>query len=220
MAESVKKKTTTKKTTSKIATSKTKTSAVKKVTKKDENKKNKIMTLEERYDNCNRCPVCEKMYDKALDKCPFCEEKQKHLGLTPFVIIFALTFLFTIIVAHFLTKMYANEIPEGQYKVECELVSYESLVRRPKDYKGKNIKIIGNVIKVEGFDNGYSNDMTIKLDTNLFDNGKQQIITVKFKDTDYEQGFITGDLITIYGKYIAIDGNEPLINAKYIVYGN
>lgn len=222
MAESEKKKRTTRTKTSKEKTIvKANTNKkVKKTVKQDENKKNKLMTLEEKYDNCNCCPVCGKMYDKVLDKCPFCESRQKHLGITPFIIIFTIAFLFTIVVAHFLTKLYSNDIPEGQYKVECELVSYESLVRKPKDYKGKDIKIIGTVVKVEGYDDGYTNDMTIKLDANLFENGREELITVRFKDKEYEQGFIKGDLITVYGKYIAIDGNEPLINAKYIVYGN
>lgn len=167
------------------------------------------------------CIHCHNYFDKGLTICPHCRKRQTNnsFGLT-IAIVFGLVFLLFIIAGYFVDKYMINTSNEEEYKTSCKLVSYENLIRVPKDYKNQKIKLIGTVVSVSGIDDGYGNEMTISLNANLFENGIEQIIQVNFRDKDYSQGFMQGDLITVYGEYTAINGNEPEIDAEYIVFGN
>ena len=167
------------------------------------------------------CIHCHNYFDKGLTICPHCRKRQTNnsFGLT-IAIVFGLVFLLFIIAGYFVDKYMINTSNEEEYKTSCKLVSYENLIRVPKDYKNQKIKIIGTVVSVSGIDDGYGNEMKISLNANLFENGTEQIIQVNFRDKDYSQGFMKGDLITVYGEYTAINGNEPEIDAEYIVFGN
>lgn len=115
----------------------------------------------------------------------------------------------------------ANKTTPGEYKSTCVLVSYEDLIRSPKNTLNKTIKLIGKVVSVEGHDNGITgNTMTITLNINLFDTGTEQLVKVQFTDENYSQGFLKDDLIEVYGVYSEINGNMPTIIAKYIDFGN
>ena len=43
------------------------------------------------------------------------------------------------------------------------------MVRVPKNYLHKDVAIVGRVIDVEGYDDGFYNQMTITVDMNLFE---------------------------------------------------
>lgn len=227
------KKTTTKKTT----TNKAKADGVKKTTvrktavKKAVPKVEKSTNLNETINspkevqpvvvndaNIVECKYCHERFEKGYTICPHCHKRLNSSVSLTFFIVFALAFLFGILVFHFTDKfLFSKTSPD--YKDTCILVDYESLVRRPKDYKGKDVKIIAEVKSVQGFDTGFSNDMTLTVNAHLFEDSSEHLITVTYSDKNYDQGFIEGDIITIYGNYSSINGNVPNIDAKYIVYG-
>ncbi len=223
------KETKTKKSNTKSNnTKKTKTIKKEKVPKKtkelnetvkiaSEEKVNKIIPISE---NEIECIYCHNTFQKGMSICPHCRKRQKNNLSIAFFLLFAAVFITIILCTHFIEKIGDNSnLSEEDYKQSCELVSYENLVRKPVDYKDKDIRIIGTVIDVSGTDTGLGNNMKITIDANLFNDGKNYYVEVSYVDKKYEQGFINGDMITVYGKYQTINGNTPVINAKYIVFG-
>ena len=167
------------------------------------------------YVECNNC---HQTFEKGYTVCPHCHKRQRSaLNLTA-VLICACVFILGIIVFHFADKYIYNNVDDN-YKESCVLVDYENLVRHPKEFKGKDVKIIGEVVSVEGYDTGFGNDMIITINANLFENPNEHLITITYKDKHYEQGFIEGDMITAYGVYDSINGNVPNIKAKAITFG-
>ncbi len=180
---------------------------------------NQEVTINTDTSNLLECKYCHQKYEKGYTICPHCHKRQGNsIGLS-FFIIFAVCFLFGIISFHFIDKYIIKKTNDTDYKDTCILVDYENLVRKPKDYKGKDVKVIGEVVKVEGYDTGYGNEMIITINANLFEGSAEHLITIDYSDNSYEQGFIEGDIITVYGKYNSINGNMPNIEAKYIVFG-
>lgn len=180
----------------------------------EENVTNKI----EENLNVDQCKYCHKFFDKGLTVCPHCRKNQNistvSTIITILIAIFALLLLFTYF---FMDNQNKNKLTPEEYKSTCVLVSYEDLVRSPKNTMYKTVKLIGKVVSVEGHDNGITgNSMTIKININLFANQAEQIVEIKFNDKDYKQGFLTDDLIEVYGKYTQINGNIPTIEAEYI----
>ena len=220
-----KKKTSTKKNTEKKPVKKNTTKTAKKIVKEDLNLNETITPIESKTkavimsDNLLECSYCHQKYEKGYTICPHCHKRQKPSVSLTFFIVFAIVFLFGIISFHFIDKYVLNNEVEKDYKDTCVLVDYENLVRHPKEYKGKDVKVIGEIISVEGIDTGFSNDMIITINANLFENGSDHLITINYKDKLYDQGFIEGDLITVYGNYRSINGNIPNIDAKFIVFG-
>lgn len=180
----------------------------------EENITNKI----EENLNVDQCKYCHKFFDKGLTVCPHCRKNQNistvSTVITILIAIFALLLLFTYF---FMDNQNKNKLTPEEYKSTCVLVSYEDLVRSPKNTMYKTVKLIGKVVSVEGHDNGITgNSMTIKINVNLFSNQAEQIVEIKFNDKDYKQGFLTNDLVEVYGKYTQINGNVPTIEAEYI----
>ncbi|MCI7553876.1 MAG: hypothetical protein MST00_00305 [Tenericutes bacterium] len=180
----------------------------------EENITNKI----EENLNVDQCKYCHKFFDKGLTVCPHCRKNQNistvSTVITILIAIFALLLLFTYF---FMDNQNKNKLTPEEYKSTCVLVSYEDLVRSPKNTMYKTVKLIGKVVSVEGHDNGITgNSMIIKINVNLFANQAEQIVEIKFNDKDYKQGFLTNDLIEVYGKYTQINGNVPTIEAEYI----
>lgn len=180
----------------------------------EENITNKI----EENLNVDQCKYCHKFFDKGLTVCPHCRKNQNistvSTIITILIAIFALLLLFTYF---FMDNQNKNKLTPEEYKSTCVLVSYEDLVRSPKNTMYKTVKLIGKVVSVEGHDNGITgNSMTIKINVNLFANQAEQIVEIKFNDKDYKQGFLTDDLVEVYGKYTQINGTVPTIEAEYI----
>ncbi len=217
MNKEEKKKPATKKPAPKKPTQKPK--EVKKVAPKKEIKKDEEIIFTDNV-SANKCIHCKKYFDKNLTICPFCHKDQKdNLGKNT-ILILLLMFLVLFGIIRLYEQKKDPSITEEEYKLSSKLLSYEELVRRPADYKGTNVKVIGEVVKVEGVDLSYGNVMTITLDTNLFEGNTEQLIKFEYTDKDYEIGIINGDLITVYGDYKSINGNIPFIEAKYIVFGS
>lgn len=213
---------------------KTKTSAkkvaTKKATKKEVKpklnetvkitKEEKIINHELKVDNnLQECMYCHKQFEKGMTICPHCRKRQSDNTFIVVTVVLLLIFMIIIIGSHFLNKYNEKSESDLEYKSTCNLVAYENLIRYANQYKNKNIKIFGKVVSVEGWDEGYANNMTITLNANLFNDGIEQLVIIEFKDKDYNHGLLEGDLITVYGTYEAINGNTPTIKAKYIAYG-
>lgn len=182
----------------------------------EEIKKEPIIVTEN--ENMEQCIYCHELFEKGYTICPHCHKRQKDNKLIVGLIIFAVCFLLVIIFSYFIGKE-SKALPFDDYVTKCSLVDYESLVRSPKNYLNNDIKIIGEVTSVTGTDTGLGNEMIITINGNLFDTTKNENIEIEFSDKNYEQGFIEGDVITIYGVYDAINGNTPHINAKHIKLG-
>ena len=165
------------------------------------------------------CVYCHKKFERGYTICPHCHKRQKNSVGIIFFIVLAVAFLFAILVFHFIEKKFNNTNNVEEYKASCVLVDYESLVRHAKDYKDKDIRVIGEVVDISGYDDGVGNVMEITINANQFENGREQLITVEYTDSDYDNGFLIGDIITIYGKYTNINGSTPNIEAKYVVFG-
>lgn len=224
--ENKKTKTTTKKTTEKKPVRKTTTKRVVKKAQKVEPNLNETITNQTVQkeaviinDNLIECNNCHQKFEKGYTICPHCHKRQTTSISLTFFIVFSVVFLFGIISFHFIDKYVLKNVVETDYKDTCVLVDYENLVRHPKDYRGKDVKVIGEIVSVEGIDTGYGNNMHITINANLFEDGAEHLITIDYSDTTYEQGFIEGDLITVFGSYESINGNIPNINAKFIVFG-
>lgn len=184
---------------------------------KDNIEENITNKIEENL-NVDQCKYCHKFFDKGLTVCPHCRKNQNistvSTIITVLIAIFALLLLFTYF---FMDNQNKNKLTPEEYKSTCVLVSYEDLVRSPKNTMYKTVKLIGKVVSVEGHDNGITgNSMIIKINVNLFSNQAEQIVEIKFNDKDYKQGFLTNDLVEVYGKYTQINGNVPTIEAEYI----
>lgn len=221
------KKPSTKRTTVKKEVKKVTKKSPKKIEKQEEPNLNETIIVNEEIksepvinnDNLIECNFCHQTFEKGYTICPHCHKRQKPSISLTFFIVFAIAFIFGIITFHFVNKYILKNVEETDYKSSCILVDYENLVRHPKDYKGKDVKIIGEVVEVNGFDTNYGNNMTITINANLFDDGTKHLVTVDYMDRLYEEGFIEGDTITVYGKYLSINGNIPNIKAEFIIFG-
>jgi hypothetical protein len=169
--------------------------------------------------NKQECIHCHKFFDKGLTICPYCRRSQKDKTGPIVIVILAIILLLSIIISYFVSKYNDVSVSAVDYEKSCKLVAYEDLVRKPKKYKNEAVKIIGVVESVTGTDTDYGNKMVITINANMFDETTEQRVIVNFDDKDYSQGFIKGDTISIYGTFSKINGNTPVIDAKYIVFG-
>lgn len=167
-------------------------------------------------DDLQVCKNCGYLFDKGMSVCPKCRKRCNSNYNLLYFIIFGIVFLFIILLVHFIDKYVVNEQSYDSYVAGCSEVTYENLVRVPKNYLGDDVIVLGSVSHVEGVSDGFSNNMEITLDLNLFDDGSIENVTVYFEDDSYEYGFMNGDIIKVYGEYETINGNIPYINAKYI----
>jgi len=204
------KKTTTKKTVAK-----------KKSTPKKLNELNDTIVIKpsQIIEEKMECKYCFEEFKKDLTICPFCRKKQKdNTGLIVVLILTIILFI-AVIANHFVERYQETRINESEYKFNAQLVSYEELVRSPRDFRNQEIKVVGKVVQVEGTDFGSGNRMLVQIDANLFDGPVVQIIEFEYFDRDYSIGLIEGDIITVYGRYEKINGNIPFIRAQFIVFG-
>lgn len=162
------------------------------------------------------CRYCGNLFDRGMSICPKCRKRCNSNYSLLYFIIFGIVFLFIILLAHFIDKYVVNEVSYDSYVAGCSEVTYENLVRVPKNYLGDDVAIVGSVVSVSGTSDGFSNNMEITLDLNLFDDGVVEYVTVYFEDSGYEYGFIDGDIVRVFGEYEDINGNVPYIDAKYV----
>lgn len=192
-----------------------KKSTRKKVSKLNETVNEKVVV---KGDDLQVCGNCGNLFDKGMSICPKCRKRNNSNYNLLYFIVFGIVFLFIILFAHFIEKYVVNVQSYDSYVAGCSEVTYENLVRVPKDYLGSNVVILGTVADVNGVSDGFSNNMEITLNLNLFDDGVVEYVTVYFEDSNYEYGFINGDIVKVFGEYEDINGNVPYIDAKYIEF--
>ncbi len=116
----------------------------------------------------------------------------------------------------------------ADYEASCEVLDYESVMRTPSDYEGKNVKVEGKVIQVQENEGIFSDDVDVVL--RVAENGNSDAVWyITYKRTDSNEGrILEDDYITVYGvcngitSYTALLGNEvtiPTAEAKYVVNG-
>ena len=110
--------------------------------------------------------------------------------------------------ANLLTILYSSDSLDikDNYKEKCEEILYEDLVRKNTKYDEALVKVSGTVKDVKKINKIFNR---IKITINI-DNNTMYIIY------NTSVGFINGDIIEIYGKYKELEGNKPIIHAKYI----
>ncbi len=220
-AKNQSKKTQDKKTKSKkTQVKKTENKKIEKKPKKVEKNKDNDIIFKDNV-SANKCIHCKKYFEKILTICPFCNKKQNDY--TGKIVIISLFVILLILVAVNIAidKYYVNKISESEYKFISQLLSYEELVRLPKKHKNTKVKVIGEVVKVDGTDTLNGNVMNVTLNTNLFEDSEdERIVEFEYIDQEYDTGIINGDIITVYGEYAKINGNIPFIQAKYITFGS
>ena len=207
----IKKKTATKAVTKPVV----KKVAKKKVAIKPKEKIVAAPILKARLTECNSC---HKEYATDLKACPYCfKGHQSNRTLRVFLIL-AIIILLGIIVGHFYERLTNQGLDEYEYKLSLpDATPFEDLIRNPAELIGKDIKIHGRVVHVEGADFGRGNRMIVTMDMNLFDGPGQEIIKFEYVDQNYKiGGFFEDDIVTIYGKYVALNGNVPSITARFI----
>lgn len=158
-----------------------------------------------------KCIHCNREIPIAYKKCPYCKKKQKKKR---YVLKILLIIFIMIIDWLILTTLYSSEsfIVKKDYKEKCKVVSYEKLVREYNKYNGELVTLTGNVKSVNKTGVLF-NIITISISV---DNKDYEVI---FNNKN-NIGIIDGDEITIYGKYIKLKGNTPVISAKYIIIKN
>lgn len=113
---------------------------------------------------------------------------------------------------------------ESEFKASCQTYTFEQMARNPENFKGTNVKVVGEVVQALYGTSG------VDLRVNIT---KEGTYTTYYTDTIYvvyypesgEDKILEGDIITIYGTsqgnytYTSTLGasiNLPLIYAKYI----
>lgn len=165
------------------------------------------------------CIFCHEKFEEDLTRCPICRKKQEDNKGKILIIVLTIILILSIIANFFIDHYADNKISESDYKYNSKLLTYEELVRNPKEYKNTIVKVIGTVSSVEGIDVKHGNVMNVTIDANLFTGDTKHLIVFEYTDKDYQVGFIEGDLVTVYGEYKQINGNIPFIKSKYVVFG-
>lgn len=158
-----------------------------------------------------KCIHCNREIPIAYKKCPYCKKNQKKKRyLLKFIVI-----LFILLIDwNLLTILYAPDTftIKKDYKEKCEVVNYEVLIRENEKHKNKLITFNG-IIKDVKKSSTIFNILTIE----VIDGIQEYKVIYNNKNNI---GFIDEDQVTIYGKFKELDGNVPIINAKYIIIKN
>ncbi len=98
------------------------------------------------------------------------------------------------------TKSY-EEI-RTDYIQTCETVSYTDIERNPDNYKGKNVKVQGEVIQVY---EGWFNSVTLRIES------EEGIWYVTYKRSENESRILENDIITAYGECTGVETYKALL---------
>lgn len=158
------------------------------------------------------CIHCSREIPIAYKKCPYCKKTQKSHRLIKTIVIILLA---TTINYLCLSILYSPSVfvLADDYKKECEIIDYMTLVRKNTYYDEAYVKVKGEIKEVESISN-----ITKKIKITLFvEDNPSSIIEVKFNNNK-SIGYVSGDKVEIYGKYKEIKGNTPVIKARYIEF--
>ena len=110
---------------------------------------------------------------------------------------------------------------EDNFKQQCESYTYREMFRNPENYKGKKVKITGEVIQVIDDDDYFQ--LRVNMTKNEYDYYEDTIF-VQLEKAKFDGRVLEGDIISFYGinqgtiTYQTVMGNEttiPAISAYY-----
>ena len=113
---------------------------------------------------------------------------------------------------------------EEQFKESCQTYTFEQMARNPNNFKGTNVKVVGEVVQVMSGSNSTNLRVNITK-TGTYTTYYTDTIYVVYQPEAGEDKILEGDIITIYGisqgdcSYTTVLGATvtlPNIDAKYI----
>lgn len=113
---------------------------------------------------------------------------------------------------------------EEQFKESCQTYTFEQMARNPNNFKGTNVKVVGEVVQVMSGSNSTNLRVNITK-TGTYTTYYTDTIYVVYQPEAGEDKILEGDIITIYGisqgdcSYTTVLGTTvtlPNIDAKYI----
>ena len=113
---------------------------------------------------------------------------------------------------------------EEQFKESCQTYTFEQMARNPNNFKGTNVKVVGEVVQVMSDSNSTNLRVNITK-TGTYTTYYTDTIYVAYQPEAGEDKILEGDIITIYGtsqgdcSYTTVLGATvtlPNIDAKYI----
>lgn len=117
-----------------------------------------------------------------------------------------------------------NAKKEEQFKESCQTYTFEQIARNPDNFKGTNVKLIGEVIQV--MSDSYSTNLRVNITkTGTYSTYYTDTIYVVYCPKAGEDKILEDDIITIYGtsqgdcSYTTVLGSTvtlPNIKAEYI----
>lgn len=113
---------------------------------------------------------------------------------------------------------YVNyDLPESEYREQCDPLDYESLMREPEDYIDRYMVLtltVESVKYVDGYDMSFTGDVILALDGE----GHSYLVYDCRKDG---KNILTGDTVTVFGQFGGVDVETAFdYYVRYpIVYG-
>lgn len=155
-----------------------------------------------------KCIHCNREIPQAYKKCPYCKKKQKRKR---YLLKFIIIVIIMLINIRLLTIMYSSEVVDNKttYKEDCKQVEVVDLIDNHNKYIDDLVTLEGTVTNVEKASILFNRvKITLKVDN--------QKVYIYYNNKD-EVGYSNGTNIKIYGKFKNIEGNKPIINAKYVI---
>ncbi len=159
---------------------------------------------------CKSCPHCNRDIPVNATKCPYCKKKLVHSLKKKAIIV---TLLFSSITFICLYSLYGipNERIATNYKDQCIEINYENLIRKADYYNHYNVFFEGKIKSITTVDK-HRKIMEIAI---IMDNNEEHKIDLEYRNIE-SIGYMVGDTVKVYGKYLSLNGNIPYIKAKYI----
>lgn len=159
---------------------------------------------------CKHCKT-EIPYDAKV--CPQCRKKQGGgclkfllIAVIAIIVIFAAMVMFSESPGDMEEIKTFKELPEKDFKKQCEKISYKDLARNPENYKGKAIKVQLRIEQV--VDDHYLRAYSGKDDDWYEDE------YVLYDSRDNGDNLIEEDIVTVYGVYYGTETMERAIGGS------
>ena len=101
------------------------------------------------------------------------------------------------------------DLPESEYKTQCEVYSYDEIARYPDEYERKLAKFNGEVIQV--IRNG--DDLQMRVNVTQDKYGYDDTVFVFYTITN-GVNVLEGDIITMYGELRGLQEYESVLGAQ------
>jgi len=165
------------------------------------------------------CKHCRIELAEGLINCPICLKKQRTRNGVIIIGILSFVLLTGIIITHLIERHFDGQECEIDYIFTSELVTYEQLIESPERFLNTNVKVIGLVTSVDETNLSNGNELVVRMNVNLFEGDSEQFVNFEYLDRDSRFVLMPDDLVTIYGYFTLIDGDEPFIEVRHLILG-